>query len=357
MILSTNEELRLHVPSNAIDEVNLLQGILDNSEKDLLKDKLGNALYTRLCEYYASITPQDFYLDVTSGTYTQHPWAELLLNAQRMIANDAMARYAYQQAISVNGAGVNMASSSDYNTATTQMLDKGVQGYRKESMVSLNNLLLQLETWAEQVNSPMTIDEQNEGESVLKEDENVQNKDENVPNEDENVQNEAIAEIVNLWQQSKYYYLHADLLIPTCALLQRFIDIYENRDKFIRLLPDLRFIQDEYIADAIGEDTVSALLHSTDPTDEKLLRKVRRLMVAYLEERTTVLTIDKQRRQQAHDEAVSLKESIMNMLKAREDANTPEATDTPADSASTAQNEGFKNNHEGSRMFVSPMLY
>ena len=357
MILSTNEELRLHIPSNAVDEVNLLQGILDNSEHDFLEDKLGTPLYNRLCEYYSTITPSDFYISVTGGDYKSDPWAILLLASQRVVANDAFARFAYQQIISVNGAGVNMASSNDYATADSKMLDKGVQGYKKEAMVSLNNLLLQLETWAEQVNSPMTIDEQNEGESVPKEDENVQNKDENVPNEDENVQNEAIAEIVNLWQQSKYYYLHADLLIPTCALLQRFIDIYENRDKFIRLLPDLRFIQDEYIADAIGEDTVSALLHSTDPADEKLLRKVRRLMVAYLEERTTVLAIDKQRRQQAHDEAVSLKESIMNMLKAREEANTHEATDTPADSASTAQSEGFKNNHEGSRMFVSPMLY
>lgn len=350
MILSTNEELRLHIPSNAVDEVNLLQGILDNSEHDFLEDKLGTPLYNRLCEYYYTITPSDFYISVTGGDYKSDPWAVLLLASQRVVANDAFARFAYQQLISVNGAGVNMASSNDYATADSQMLDKGVQGYKKEAMVSLNNILLQLETWAEQVNSPMTIDEQ-------KEDENVPNKDENVPNEDENVQNEAIAEIVSLWQQSKYYYLHADLLIPTCALLQRFIDIYENRDKFIRLLPDLRFIQDEYIADAIGEDTVSALLHSIDPTDEKLLRKVRRLMVAHLEERTTVLTIDKQRRQQAHDEAVSLKESIMNMLKAREEANKPESADTPADSAPTAQSEGFKNNQEGSRMFVSPMLY
>lgn len=34
MILSTTKELRLHIPSNAIDEISSLQGILDNSEKD-----------------------------------------------------------------------------------------------------------------------------------------------------------------------------------------------------------------------------------------------------------------------------------------------------------------------------------
>ena len=43
MILSTTKELRLHIPSNAIDEISSLQGILDNSEKDFLRDKLGDA--------------------------------------------------------------------------------------------------------------------------------------------------------------------------------------------------------------------------------------------------------------------------------------------------------------------------
>ena len=49
MILSTTKELRLHIPSNAIDEISSLQGILDNSEKDFLRDKLGDSLYNRLC--------------------------------------------------------------------------------------------------------------------------------------------------------------------------------------------------------------------------------------------------------------------------------------------------------------------
>lgn len=34
MILFTNQELRLQIPSNAVDEVANLQGMLDNSEKD-----------------------------------------------------------------------------------------------------------------------------------------------------------------------------------------------------------------------------------------------------------------------------------------------------------------------------------
>lgn len=344
MLLSTNKELRLHIPSNAFDDVSLLQGILDNSEKDFLRDKLGTPLYNRLCAYYQQeVTPEAFYLAVTNGTYAQHPWQELLLNAQRMVANDTMSRYAYQQLISANGAGMNMAASQDYAVATDKMLDKGVQGYKKEAMVSLNNLLLLLEGWAK-LTQPMLISVPTEGDSVQKTDGNVQNK-------DENVQIAEIEEIVNLWQQSEYYYLHHDLLIPTCAVLQQYIDIYANRDKFIRLIPDLRFIQDEYITDVLGEDTLNVLLHADDDQSQRMLRKVRRLMVAYLEERTTVLSIDKTRRQQAHNESISLRTSIQSMLKAKQETEQAKAEIAPGD------NKGYENNQPGSKIFVPPMLY
>ena len=352
MLLSTNQELRLHVPSNAFDDVSLLQGILDNSEKDFLRDKLGTPLYNRLCEYYKlNIDAEDFYLSVTNGNYAQHPWQELLLNAQRMVANDTLSRYAYQQLISANGAGMNMAASQDYAVASDKMLDKGVQGFKKEAMVSLNNLLLLLEGWAK-ITQPMPIDEpatDNTTEQTPTEPQPT------APTEEERM--DEIAEIVNLWQQSEYYYLHHDLLLPTCAVLQQYIDIYNNRDKFIRLIPDLRFIQEEYIEDVFGADFIAEMLQATDT--DRLLKKSRRLMVAYLIERTSVLTFDKLTRQQAHDDAVSIRDSILKTLAEREAAEKPKpstSTDTqntpPSDSV-----KGFENNQPGTRIFVSPMLY
>ena len=60
--------------------------------------------------------------------------------------------------------------------------------------------------------------------------------------ETEAKKHEAIEEIVTLWQESKYYYYHRDLLFPTCESLQPYLDIYGNRDKFVRLIPDMLFI-------------------------------------------------------------------------------------------------------------------
>lgn len=393
MIISSNQELRLHVPSNAIDDIATIQGILDNSEKDVLKDKLGASLYNQLCEEYKQMDPLVFYDHVQDGTYIQNPWEELLLNAQRVVANEAMARFAYQQIISINGAGVNIASSNDYDAASEKLLDKGVAGYKKEAMVSLNNLLLMLENMAKAVasekeeeqkkaeaetsadgaNAPkyestkVPTHERTEGEAEAE----VNNADESsIPTKEQIYQ--ALEAITSLWQKSKYYYLHHDLLIPTCEVLQQYLDIYENQDKFVRLIPDLRFIQEEYITDAFGEDFVNTILKAEDR--DRMLKKVRRLIVAHLEQRTTVLNIDKARKVQAHDEAVSLKESILRMIKEKEQAeqeqnppqsgessassNTPASPPFPANpSPVSPPSQGYQNNQPGGKIFVSPLLF
>lgn len=343
MILSTTKELRLHIPSNAIDEISSLQGILDNSEKDFLRDKLGDSLYNRLCEYYQTVSPDDFYMTVCNGENTQHPWMQLLLMAQRMVTYDAMSRFVYTQALSINGTGINVASSDDYGTASKDLLDKGVQGYKREAMVSLNQMLVMLEGWAKKMATPAPIADADTIEQ---------------PTEPKDEEHKAIEEISLLWQESQYYYLHHDLLIATCADLQHYLDIYENREKFIRLLPDLHFIQDEYISEAIGEDTVQRLLHTDDPADQPLLRKVRRLMVAHLEERTTILTIDKARRAAAHNEAISLRSSVLWLMEMRKAADAANNTpDKPSTNTTDSTSKGYENNQPDSKIFVSPLLY
>lgn len=344
MILSTIKELRLHIPSNAIDEINSLQGILDNSEKDFLRDKLGDSLYLRLCEYYQTVSPDDFYMAVSNGEHAQQPWMQLLLMAQRMVTYDAMSRFAYTQALSINGTGINVASSDDYGTASKDLLDKGVQGYKREAMVSLNQMLVMLEGWARKMATPAAIAEADSTDQPTTEPKDEQHK--------------AIEEISLLWQESQYYYAHHDLLIATCADLQQYLDIYENREKFIRLLPDLHFIQDEYISEAIGEDTVQRLLHTDNPNDKPLLRKVRRLMVAHLEERTTILTIDKARRAAAHNEAIALRSSVLRLMEMRKAADAANTTpDNPSTNTTDSTSKGYENNQPDSKIFVSPLLY
>ena len=376
MIISTNQELRLHVPSNAIDDIATIQGILDNSEKDVLKDKLGASLYNRLCEEYKKLDPLDFYNHVQDGTYIQHPWEELLLNAQRVVSNEAMARFAYQQIISINGAGVNIASSNDYDAASEKLLDKGVAGYKKEALVSLNNLLLMLENMAKMANTPIGANvPKDESTDVPKDDSTKGDGDtEDSPTQPTKEEiHAALEDIILLWQESRYYYLHHDLLIPTCEIMQQYLDIYDSRDKFIRLIPDMLFIQSEYLEEAFGEDFIPRLLQADE--NDKMLKKARQLVVAYLKERTSVISFDKLARSTAHNDAITVRESIHRLLKKEEaekqakiDAAKADSTTEGGSSSSTSNassvsspndkdgSEGYQNNQKGSRIFVTPIL-
>lgn len=386
MILFTNQELRLHLPSNAVDEVANLQGMLDNSEKDFLKPRLGASLYDRLCKQYASIEPLIFCNAVADGTYVNDPWNELLLYAQRMIVNDAMAQNIEKQALSVNGSGINVASSNDYTVATDKQIAQGKESYRQSAMTSLNNLLSLLEGWAKEVNTPMPIDAagdgaegstpsdgSNQGSSSEGTDEGTDSgKDDTT--EAEKKRHEAIEEIVTLWQESEYYYYHKDLLFPTCESLRPYLDIYGNRDKFVRLIPDMLFIQSEYLEEAFGEDFIPRLLQASN--DDKMLDKARRLVAAYLKERTSVISFDKLTRSTAHNDAITVRESIHRLLKKEEaekqakldadkaknasEGNIPSSSTSNASSTSSSKDkdgrEGYQNNQKGSRIFVTPIL-
>ena len=386
MILFTNQELRLHLPSNAVDDVANLQGMLDNSEKDFLKPRLGASLYDRLCKKYASIDPSVFCEAVGDGTYVNDPWNELLLYAQRMIVNDAMAQNIEKQALSVNGSGINVASSNDYAVASDKQIAQGKESYRQSAMTSLNNLLSLLEGWAKEVNTPMPIeaegngvedstpsDGSNQGSSSEGTDEGTDSGKDDAA-EAEKKRHEAIEEIVTLWQESKYYYYHRDLLFPTCESLQPYLDIYGNRDKFVRLIPDMLFIQSEYLEEAFGEDFIPRLLQASE--DDKLLKKARQLIAAYLKERTSVINFDKLTRATAHNDAITVRESIHRLLKKEEaeaqakldaakadsatESSAPSLSTSNASSASSSDNkdgsEGYDNNQKGSRIFVTPIL-
>lgn len=328
MIISTLKEFRFYVPSCSYDELTSFMAQLDSSEQDILKDKLGGALYDRLCEYYASISPDGFYMDVTSGTYAKDPWKDLLFCAQRIVASDAEARNISKQQLSVNSMGVNVASSSDFAAATDKQIDKGVQSYKEDTMRDINILLKKLEDWAR------------------------------MGTEDENIK-----QIVELWKQSKFYYFCHGLIFPTHDVLTHYIDHLDNRYKFIRLIPDIRFIQEEYLAELIGADLLAETMEN-DTKDNVLLDKLRKLTAAFLVERTSVLAFDKQRRATAHNDSVYLKESIVRMLKKREEeekkANTENQTTNSENqnpSTNTTDDKGYENNQPGSKIFVSPLLY
>ena len=81
-------------------------------------------------------------------------------------------------------------------------------------------------------------------------------------------------------------------------------------------------------------------------------------MVAHLEERTTILSIDKARRAAAHNEAIALRTSVLRLMEMRKAADVANTTpDKPSTNTTDSTSKGYENNQPDSKIFVSPLLY
>lgn len=344
MLVTTLEELRLYSPANALDNIQAISGYLDSSEHDFLEDKLGTPLYESLLEYYRNLANSNgistFINDILSNNPLS-PYQQLLSLAQRCITFDALGRSIDMQAISVNGSGVNVTTAENYGKAD----DKTIQAYKatcyRESHAAVNRLLTTLEGWVK----------------VEKPKENAK----------ENSDTEK-AKIAELWQKSRYYYLAASLIVPSAEVLQEYLNIYDNREKFITMLPDLRYIQEDIVAPVIGEDLLDKLIDTaTKGTQEKLLLRIihylRKATARHLESRTMVIKVGDPRKEQAHNEAVALLSSCAEYIKVHQQdfledwaevlklspLYIPVATESPNKTT-------FENNQDGNVIFVTPSL-
>ena len=344
MLISTLEELRLYAPANAIDHIEVLSGFFDSSEYDFLADKLGPSLRKSLTDYYRDLRTSEagifsYVQKITDGADIS-TYARLLTLAQRILVFDSLGRAIDMQAISVNGAGINMAVADDYQKADREAVGAYKTTCIKETHAALNRMLVMLEEWAHV------------------EDENEERK-----------------EIVRLWRDSRYFYLAASLIIPSAKILQEYMNIYDSREKFIQMLPDLRFIQEDILAPVIGEDFMDFMIsfsqgNTTDITDgdkpllTRILHNLRNATSRYLEARTKVIRVDQDRRTAAHNEAVSLTDKLTAYLVVNQTDLPEKALDAFKSSPLYVEPEKpeektaplFENNAEDSVIFVTPML-
>ena len=315
MLITSIQELRLVSPSHAFDTIDGLVGFIDNSEHGFLEDKLGTPLYNALCQWY----DQNPVTRSSIADYQTGYWNRLLLMAQRVAGFDALGRAAGMQGVSVNNAGINMGIADDYPKATKESIDD----YRKtaflEALKSCDYMLAELERWTTEETSalshqPSDIDDPS---AISPQTSDISER----------------SEIVSLWRQSRYFYLAASMLIPSAVVLQQYLDFDESREKFIRMLPDLRFIQEEIIANSIGEEYLDHLIDvsvttagdgsaitTKSPVELRIIHQLRRVIVAWLISRTKVLKYDKEAKLQAHDDGVRKMQDACDFIRRNQHA-------------------------------------
>ena len=321
MIITTIQELRLVSPSHAFDTIDGLVGFIDNSEHGFLEDKLGTPLYNALCQWY----DQNPVTRSSIADYQTGYWNRLLLMAQRVVGFDALGRSAGMQGVSVNNAGINMGIADDYPKAPKESIDD----YRKtcflEALKSCDLMLAELERWTTEETSATAASDNPESEGTA-----VANCQLSTLNSQLDPER---SEIVTLWRQSRYFYLAASMLIPSAVVLQQYLDFDESREKFIRMLPDLRFIQEEIIANSIGEEYLDHLIDvavktagdaqpitTKSPVELRIIHQLRRVIVAWLISRTKVLKYDKEATLQAHDDGVRKMQDACDFIRRNQHA-------------------------------------
>ena len=121
------------------------------------------------------------------------------------------------------------------------------------------------------------------------------------------------------------------MLIPSAVVLQQYLDFDESREKFIRMLPDLRYIQEEIIANAIGEEYLDHLINvslrtagdaqpitTKSPVELRIIHQLRRVIVAWLISRTKVIKYDKEQKIQAHDDGVRKMQDACDFIRSHQ---------------------------------------
>lgn len=301
MLISSLEELRLFSPSNAIDNIESLMGFLSSSEHDFLEEKLGVPLHKSLCDYYVSSVksdPMGYVAQLASGEDIP-PYARLLYVAQKCLTFDALSRAVSVQAISMNGSGINVASADDYKPADANIIAEYKKACIKEAHSAVNELLVLLERW--------TTDNEETSEEAK--------------------------EIAGLWKHSRYYYLAASMLIPSASVLQEYYNIYDSREKFINLLPDIRYIQEDVLEPIFGEEIITKAVDTArnitpDLQDAKALHYLRKIVARHLEARC--LKPNDPRGNTAYNEAIKLTERLQKALqKVKEEDNADNGVNHP----------------------------
>ena len=317
MIITTISELRLVSPSHAFDTIDGLVGFIDNSEHGFLEDKLGTPLYNALCQWY----DQNHSVRSSVADYQTGYWNRLLLMAQRVVGFDALGRSAGMQGVSVNNAGINMGIADDYPKADRDAIDT----YRKtcftEALKSCDLMLAELERWTTEETSATADNTQPS---------DISHQPSTSPQPSDISER---SEIVSLWRQSRYFYLAASMLIPSAVVLQQYLDFDESREKFIRMLPDLRYIQEEIIANSIGEEYLDHLIDvsvstagdaqpitTKSPVELRIIHQLRRVIVAWLISRTKVLKYDKEAKIQSRDDGVRKMQDACDFIRRHQHA-------------------------------------
>ena len=228
MILSRPQEIESYLPTSKWKNVQSLLAYTEEEETNVLLPILGQELLDYLneqCEElavaYNGITTQSVPLDQVTDT------VRLIRMCQKVALYMAMANNSGLLAVSFNqGGGMNIVSAENFEAADKDSISRFERDAFRKAHRNIDAMLTLLERDA-QKEEPTFAD---------------------------------------MWKKSRYFYLQSHLLITTATQMQEYLNINSSRERYIELVPDLRYCQSIYIEPRLGDKLMNAFIRlSTDP--------------------------------------------------------------------------------------------
>lgn len=230
MLITQLEEIRAYLPTSADDSVDQLLLLTEDAEENYLVPILGRTLYNKVGEIYDRlITEHGSILPASIPKPNETPEIRFARLCQMPVIYFALANSTGLLSLSLNGMGLHQASTSGYDPADKEVIARFERDAYFKARRGIDRLLIFLE-------------------------------------EDARSETALFAES---WKESSYFYQQGDLLLTTAIEMNRYLNIDSGREKFIAMLPDIRYCQDTYLAPAIGEELLDVLVRSC--TDSSVL--------------------------------------------------------------------------------------
>lgn len=227
MLLTLESEILAYLPTSKWRDVDRLLTVIEEEEENTLVPILGRKLFDHLNERYEELVSE--YGGITPDVIDKNATDEtvrVLRVCQKVVLYLALGNNSGLLGVSLNaGGGMNVASSEYYDSADKDSVARFERDTWKKAHRNIDTLLSMLERDA-QKEEPL---------------------------------------FAEMWKESPYFYLKRNLLFSTAMQMQDYLDIKSSRERYIELVPDIRYCQGVYLTPQIGEELMKQFINGVAP--------------------------------------------------------------------------------------------
>ncbi|MGN0091279.1 MAG: DUF6712 family protein [Alloprevotella sp.] len=222
MLLIENKEIDSYLPTSKWRNANDLLSYVEEEEQNVVIPILGESLFNELVSRYEEMVGR--YGGVTTNLLPSEHVDEhirMIRYCQKIQLFMALANNVGLMAVSFNqGGGFNMASSDNYDSADKETLNRLERDAFRKAHRNIETMLYELERDAKK---PEPL-------------------------------------FAEMWRESDYFYFKAGVLISRADVLNNYLNIGNSRERYIELLPDLRYAQNTYLCPELGSELMQAFV-------------------------------------------------------------------------------------------------